>query len=111
MARLHYAVIATLPNKDLLHKYTHWLETGHLKAVIEGGAISARLIALDPEPASYRVRTLYEFEDRASFDRYVRDRAPALRADGLARFGPETGATFEREVGVVRYELGDIRCS
>jgi hypothetical protein len=45
--------------------------------------------------------TQYIFTTRELFDRYVSTFAPALRADGLKRFPPERGITFERLVGEI----------
>ena len=36
-----------------------------------------------------------------SFDRYEADHAPALRTDGMARFGSIPGVLFERSVGEI----------
>lgn len=76
-----------------------------MQAVLDGGATRAAIIQCDPAEGSLRVRTLYEFPGRDSFDRYVRDFAPALRAEGLARFGSDQGVTFEREIGTFSAEL------
>lgn len=105
MARVYYSVVATLPNKSLLRTYIEWLECGHVQAVLDGGASRASVVELDGEGEESHVRTVYEFETRADFDHYVRDHAPALRADGAARFGSLTGVKFEREIGRIRCEL------
>lgn len=105
MGRVHYSVVATLPNKDLLRNYMDWLVGGHIQAVLAGGAESARVVELDADRLPLRVRTVYEFPDRGAFERYVLERAPALRAEGLARFGGDSGVTFEREVGVIQIAL------
>ncbi len=108
MEHVHYSVTATLPNKDLLCKYLEWLQNGHIHAVLQGGALRAQVVQLEAEDGSLRVRTLYEFANPQAFTDYVRDHAPALRADGLARFGPHTGTRFEREQGTIRQELKQI---
>ena len=48
-----------------------------------------------------RVMARYVFPSREAFDRYVREVAPALRAEGLAKFGPQTGVLMERSVSEV----------
>ena len=45
-----------------------------------------------------RVMAQYTFHDRAAYERYVRETAPALRAEGIAGFPT---ARFERMVGEV----------
>jgi hypothetical protein len=76
---------------------------GHIADVIAAGAVSGEVIVLDTEPGQpARVQSRYTFANRAAFDAYVRDHAPRLRADGLARFGT-SGITFERAAGEVVY--------
>lgn len=89
---------------------------------MKGGATSARIIlpdrinnpvrgepvesadrANDSEPAM--VETQYVFPSRKAYDTYVRDHAPALRADGLKHFPPESGVTYERQVAEIAAEL------
>ena len=108
MEHVHYSVVATLPNKDLLCKYLDWLQNGHVQAVLRGGALRAHVVQLEPEDGALRVRTIYEFATPQSFEAYVRDHAPALRADGLTHFGPHTGTRFDREHGLIRQELRQI---
>lgn len=105
--RLCYAVIATLPNSQLADEYVAWLEDGHVDAVVKGGAHSAMIVRLHAAhptpgvaaPVERRVMTQYIFTTREVFDQYVTRHAPALRADGLKRFGPERGVSFERLLG------------
>lgn len=107
MSSIAYTVRATCPSPALAERYVAWLEDGHVDMVIRGGAHAATIVRLDPEPGQpggqgpRRVEVRYVFPTRAVFDRYVRDFAPALRAEGLARFGRETGVTFERSVGEI----------
>ena len=51
------------------------------------------------------VETQYVFPSRKAFDTYLRDHAPALRADGLSHFPPETGLRYERQVAEIAAEL------
>lgn len=51
------------------------------------------------------VETQYVFPSRKAFDDYVRDHAPALRADGLKHFPPESGLTYSRQVAEIAAEL------
>lgn len=103
MPRTAYMVIATLPSAQLAADYTAWLLHGHIQAVISGGATVGEVIRLDPSDADqHRVMSRYEFPSRGAFDRYVRDVAPTLRAEGLAKFGPDKGVTYQRLVGEVQ---------
>jgi hypothetical protein len=108
MAKVWYAVIATLPSSEIADEYVHWLEDGHVDAVIRAGAHSAMIIRLDREPAANlpdparQVMTQYVFATRELFDRYVEHDAPTLRAEGLKLFGPERGVRMERRLGEIQ---------
>lgn len=94
-----YSVIATLP-PTLIDEYVAWLADGHVQAVIDGGAQHAWVIRLEDG----RIESRYHFADRAAYDRYNLTTAPALRADGIARFGGR-GVGFERHFGAVALAL------
>src|SRR5690606_5027785 len=102
--QIAYTVTATLPGAALAEEYIAWLTGGHVADVIAGGAVRGQIARLDPGPeasGAVRIEVRYLFPDRAAFDRYEREGAPRLRAEGLARFGPDRGVTFERRVGEV----------
>lgn len=100
MPRLVYTVTARLPDAAWAERYVAWLIGGHTAAVVRGGALGADVVRLDPGADPGRtVEARYLFPDRATFDRYIADFAPALRAEGLALFGPATGVQFERRTG------------
>lgn len=90
-----YCVTATLP-ADLIDDYIAWLSDGHVQAVLDGGAEAAWVTRL----GDGRVESRYHFADRAAYDRYDAKVAPALRADGIARFG-DRGVQFVRCFGQV----------
>jgi hypothetical protein len=103
---LAYTVVATLPDERTLAEYTAWLLAGHIQAVLRGGATSAEVIGPDPAAlaeggAPIRVESRYIFPTRAAFEAYEAVHAPALRADGAARFGGRPGVSFSRAVGLV----------
>lgn len=104
MTAIAYTVRATLPDDAAADRYISWLEDGHIDAVIKGGAHSAMIVRLDREGPGDRprVEVRYIFSTRAAFEGYVREHAPALRADGLKHFGPESGVAFERSTGEVQ---------
>lgn len=97
MPTVVYSVFAALPDKPTLDRYLAWLTNGHVQAVIAGGASSAAVSRLEPLEAN-RVRVDYRFPDRPTLDRYEQTAAPALRAEGLRLFPPESGVRFERQV-------------
>lgn len=103
--KIWYAVLATLPSPAVADEYVKWLEDGHLDQVLNGGAHSAMIVRLERSASdglsaeSRQVMTQYIFSTRELFDRYVEHYAPALRADGLRRFGPERGVRMERLLG------------
>lgn len=96
-----YTVTATLPDERTLAAYLDWLRSGHVQAVLAAGALEARIVQLIEPARPLRVQTRYVFASRAAFEAYERERAPALRAEGLARFGPAAGVAFTRELGEI----------
>lgn len=101
MGSIAYTVTATLPNEASRTAYIEWLENGHVDAVLEAGADAAMIVSVDEPAQPIRVQTRYVFATRETLEHYLAHHAPALRADGLRRFGPETGVTFSREIGRV----------
>lgn len=101
MTRICYIVIATLPDEATEGEYVVWLEDGHVDAVVNHGAHSAMIVRLEPSGVHPRVMTQYIFPTREVFDKYVAQHAPVLRADGLKRFPPERGISFERMIGEI----------
>jgi hypothetical protein len=101
---LLYTVAATFPDAALAADWLRWLETGHVGEVLAGGALAAEVVQMDGAAHSYEVR--YRFPSREAFERYEKDHAPRLRAEGLRLFPPEKGVTYRRTVGVVRFAFG-----
>lgn len=70
--------------------YRDWL-AGHVDEVLASdGFIDATVSeVLDPAPASGELALCvrYRVRDAAALDAYLRDHAPRLRQDGMARFG------------------------
>ena len=97
MPPIAYTVIARLPDQATASEYVAWLAGGHVAAVVAAGAMSGQIIRSRDPPLE--VETRYLFPDRETFERYLRESAPGLRAEGLKRF--PTGIRFERRVGIV----------
>jgi hypothetical protein len=101
MAGILYSVIATLPDDAACAEYIAWLEDGHIDQVVKGGAHTAMIVRVLEPPTPIQVETRYIFATRDLFDRYVRESAPKLREEGLLRFPPARGISFERRVGEI----------
>jgi hypothetical protein len=107
MPAILYTVRAICPTVQLRGRYLAWLSPNHILELMKGGATGARIVlpdrASDTAPAI--VETQYTFPSRKAFDDYVRLHAPALRADGLKHFPPDSGITYERQVAEIAAEL------
>ena len=99
MSAIAYTVTATFPDVQCRDEYVRWLREGHLARVLEAGAVEARVVVLDEPASPMQVEARYAFASREGLDRYLGGVASRLRAEGLARFGPARGVTFERTVG------------
>ncbi|MDI1249898.1 MAG: DUF4286 family protein [Lacunisphaera sp.] len=114
MPSILYTVRTTCPTVQVRGRYLAWLSPNHVAQVLAGGATSVRIVLPDrisdpdrPELVERAiVETQYTFPSRKAFDTYVRVHAPALRADGLKHFPPESGLTYERQVAEIAAELG-----
>ena len=107
MPSILYTVRATCRDLPQRGRFLAWLAPNHLLQVKAGGAGAVRVVLPDREgeAAPAVVETHYAFPSRKSFDAYVRDHAPALRADALKHFPPESGVTFARQVAEIATEL------
>ncbi len=107
MPSILYTVRATCKDVPQRGRFLSWLTPDHVQQVKAGGATAVRIVLPDCEDASAAavVETQYVFPTRKAFDTYLRDHAPALRADALKHFPPETGVTFARQVAEIATEL------
>ena len=107
MPALLYTVRVTCPSLPVRGRFLAWLAPNHLLQVKAGGATTARVVLPDraDESAPALVETQYTFRSRKALDTYLRDHAPALRADALKHFPPECGITFERQIAEIACEL------
>ena len=107
MPRILYTVRAAFVSVQQRGRYLSWLVPDHVLAVKAGGAEGVRVVlpdrASDTAPATVEVQ--YVFSSRKAFDTYMCNHAPALRADGLKHFPPETGISYERQVAEFAAEL------
>lgn len=107
MPTILYTVRATCPHLHVRGRFLSWLTPNHVAEVMKGGATAVRIVLPDREgeAAPAVVETQYVFPSRKALETYLRDHAPALRADGLKHFPPESGVTFTRQVAEVATEL------
>ncbi|NUQ67367.1 MAG: DUF4286 family protein [Phycisphaerales bacterium] len=109
MPDIAYTVTATLPDPRTRDEYVAWLREGHLAQVMKGGATTAAILLLTDPASPIRVQTRYTFSSPDALDRYLHDHAPALRADGLARFPPARGVAFAREIATILSHPGHVQ--
>lgn len=85
--------------RDLHPAVLEWLPE-HIREVLSSpGFVRAELLLdsndAETPPAERVIQVLYVVESMESLERYLRERAPALRADGLGRFPEGFSATRE----------------
>lgn len=72
------------------HDYRAWLDAHVQEILALPGFTGARILdVIEPRPDAGRIALCvqYALRDAAALDAYLRDHAPRLRADGVARFG------------------------
>jgi hypothetical protein len=62
-------------------------------------ALLVEVVRIDGPVIEYESR--YDFPSREAFDRYEREHAPRLRAEGLRLFPTEHGVHYRRTTGIV----------
>jgi antibiotic biosynthesis monooxygenase (ABM) superfamily enzyme len=83
-------------NADIFAAYRTWLDEHIASMLALPGFVSAEVFERrDPAPAGQQ-RSLcvqYRLANAADLDRYLREHAPQMRADGQARFGGQFSAS------------------
>jgi hypothetical protein len=97
MGTFSYVVTAEFDTQELADEWVAWLVNGHLRDVLNGGALEASVVRRTP--MLYEAR--YLFADAAAFAAYERDAAPSLRAEGLAKFPASRGVRMSRSSGEI----------
>ena len=107
MPQILYTVRTTCPSIQVRGRFLAWLSPNHVVEVMKGGATGVRIVlpdrASDTAPAV--VDAQYTFPSRKAFDDYVRVHAPALRADNVKHFPPESGVKSERAIAEIAAEF------
>lgn len=103
MHPIAYTVTIRVPDRPTLDELVEWLRRSHIDGVLMGGAEAAQMVLHDGEQVEEGLvlEVRYMFPSREVFDTYLQKHAPALRADGLAKFGPDRGVSMERSVGEI----------
>jgi hypothetical protein len=107
MPQILYTVRAACRDAQQRGRYLAWLSPNHVMELMKAGATSVRIVLPDQANPADRavVETQYTFPSRKAFDEYVREHAPALRADSLKHFPPDSGITYERQVAEIAAEF------
>lgn len=98
-----YVVRCVFDRADAQAGFLVWLRDRHVRDVCSAGADDAELVVLDATadlPHALEIR--YRFASHGAFERYEREEAPRLRAEGLAeaaRLGIGAGITMARSTG------------
>jgi hypothetical protein len=101
-----YTVTADFDSLPVAAEWVEWLQHGHLQEVLDGGALEATLVRVEPTPeAPLRFEARYLFPDVARFAEYEKGPAVRLRAEGAARFPPTRGVRMTRRHGEVLTRL------
>ncbi len=88
-ARIFYEVNLEV-DVGILDEYRDWLRAHIAEILALPGFVDARQFeVLDPLPSAGSIALCvhYLVSDQPALDAYLRDHAPRLRADGVARFG------------------------
>ena len=89
MSEVAYEVTLVV-QEGIAGDYEAWLHHHVAQMLALPGFVGARVWRmLEPAPAPGEVAfcCLYTLRDRTALDAYLRDHAPRMRADGVARFG------------------------
>lgn len=95
-----------LIDADIAATHAEWLDDHVRRMLGYAGFLEAEILdrqepAAAPGQVARSVR--YRLRDRDAFDAYLRDHAPAMRADGIARFGDRVRASRRVSTVAARY--------
>ena len=111
LVMIAYTVACEFDDPAVAGEWIAWLRDAHLAEVCAAGALDAEVIRMDSPRDSTtglvsganttNVEVRYHFASREAFQRYERDHAPRLRAEGLKRFPLERGVAYSRSLGEI----------
>ncbi len=96
MGTFLYTVVCECESPEVADRFERWLLDEHAMHVVDEGALEAEVVRRDERVIENR----YVFASQKAFERYEREGAPRLRADGVTRFG--TTVKFTRSTGTSR---------
>ena len=77
-------------DRTIADAYRDWLQAHVAEMLALPGFVDARcheVVDDPPDPLRLRLCVHYRLQDLAALERYLREHAPRMRADGVARFG------------------------
>ena len=89
-----YEVHAHITNKEIEREWISWMLETHIDDVVKAGASIGHLVKDDSTSGSYRA--IYWFSSRRAFEKYIEEKAPQLRAEGIRRFGDSNYIQYSR---------------
>lgn len=101
-----YIVRAVCRDLAQREQYRAWLVPHHVELLRQHGASAVHVSlheAADEGSSGPAIEAHYTFPSREAFEAYVREHAPALRADSVKHFPPGCGIEFERRMGTLIY--------
>lgn len=98
-----YTVRCSFSDPTVAENWLQWLKSEHIQDVIDCGAMSGEVFAMDDSP-TYEVR--YQFASKEDFANYESDHAPRLRAEGLTKFPLDLGLKYSRSAGESQFKIG-----
>ena len=91
---------------EIAAEYREWLDA-HVREIVSLPGFLGAEVFERREPAAAEgelaLCTQYRLRDAAALDDYLREHAPRLRADGIARFGDRFRAERRVLAGIARY--------
>ena len=91
---------------DIAEAHARWLDA-HVREMLGfAGFLEAEILdGLEPpaEPGWVSRCVRYRLADRAALNAYLRDHAPRMRAEGIARFGDQVRASRRILASATRY--------
>jgi len=96
---MQYCVTGSTADRALYTKFRDWLVGGHVQELVHRAALGAMVVDHTGDSGPMRVTSVYNFQDMAAYEAYVRDHAPALKAQSAELFkSADGGITFRRSV-------------
>ena len=96
---ISYTVRCEITDSEVAENWLRWLRDQHISDVVSAGAKCGDVFEMDHDSKARLFEIRYQFENRASFEKYVSEHAPRLREEGLEKFPLELGLSYSRSSG------------